>query len=118
MSGMESRLIIIPVERIHDWGSFHHVFQETLGFPEFYGRTMDAWIDCLTSVDAPVDGMSTVSVKRRSILIMQIDEPFVFQKRCPEQYDALIECTAFVNFRRCEVGEGPVLALLLNGRSV
>ena len=34
-----------------------------------------------------------------------------------EQYDALIECCAFVNFRRTDVGDPPVLALLLNGRN-
>ena len=41
--------------------------------------------------------------------------PFAFQKRCPEQYDGLVECSAFVNFRCTQIGETPVIALLLNG---
>ena len=43
-------LITIPFDRITDWESFHHVFKQTLGFPGFYGRNMDAWIDCMTCI--------------------------------------------------------------------
>lgn len=111
------RTVIIPVEKIADWPTFHDAFQRVLGFPDFYGRNMNAWIDCMTSVDTASDGMSTITVQPGEILILRIDDPFDFRRRCPEQYDALVECTAFVNFRRVEVGELPVLAILLVGRS-
>lgn len=111
------RTVTIPVEKIADWPSFHDIFQRELGFPDFYGRNMNAWIDCMTSVDTPSDGMTTVTVQPGEILVLRIDEPFEFRRHCPEQYDALVECTAFVNFRRVEVGEHPVLALLFVGRS-
>jgi RNAse (barnase) inhibitor barstar len=110
-------MVTIPVEKIVDWPSFHETFQRELGFPNFYGRNMDAWIDCMTSVDAPADGLSTVTVEPGEILVQRIDEPFEFRRRCAEQYNALVECTAFVNFRRVEIGESPVLALLLVGRT-
>jgi hypothetical protein len=45
---------------------------------------MDAWIDCMTSVDTASNGMTT---------------------------------TASVNFRLVEIGEPPLLALLLVGKS-
>jgi hypothetical protein len=112
---MNALLVKIPVEKISDWPSFHQVFQEVLGFPAFYGRNMNAWIDCLTSVDSPGQGMSAVTVSPGGILILKIDNPFDFRRRCPEQYEALIECSAFVNFRREEAGEAPVIAPLLNG---
>jgi hypothetical protein len=60
--------------------------------------------------------MSAVTVNPGGILILKIDNPFDFRKRCPEQYEALIECSALVNLRRCEIGGTPVIALLLNGR--
>jgi Barstar (barnase inhibitor) len=44
-------IVDIPTDRIIDWNSFHDVFSELLGFPEFHGRNMNAWIDCLTDVD-------------------------------------------------------------------
>jgi hypothetical protein len=113
---MKQVVVTIPVEEIIDWNSFHDVFQRSLGFPEFYGRNMNAWIDCMTDLDAPNHGMTTVHVPPGEILILRIDHPFEFKVRCLEQYEALLECSAFVNFRRVEVGELPVLALLLNGR--
>jgi hypothetical protein len=111
------RTVSIPVEKMVDWPSFHDVFQRELGFPDFYCRNMNAWFDCMTSVDTPSDGMTAVTVQPGEILVLRIDEPFEFRRRCPEQYAALVECTAFVNFRRVQIGETPVLALLLVGRS-
>lgn len=37
--------IPIPTNRITDWHTFHEVFAATLGFPDYYGRNMNAWID-------------------------------------------------------------------------
>jgi Barstar (barnase inhibitor) len=108
---MDCRVVSIPTAEIVDWRSFHDVFSATLGFPDFYGRNMDAWIDCMTSVDKPDDGMSSVTVASGELLIMRIGDEL--RHRCPEQYKAIVECSAFVNFRRVEVGEGPVLALLI-----
>jgi Barstar (barnase inhibitor) len=107
--------ITIPVERIVDWPSFHNVFQRALGFPDFHGRNMNAWMDCVTSVDEPPDGLTTITVEVGGILVVRIDAPFEFRRRCPEQYDAVIECSASVNYRRAEIGQPPVLALLLAG---
>lgn len=78
---------------------------------------MDAWIDCMTSLDAAADGLTTVTVLPGEILILEIGDPLDFRNRCPEQYAALIEYSAFVNFRRCEIGEPPVLALMPLGRA-
>ena len=33
---------------ISDWNSFHDIFAAAFGFPAFYGRNMNAWIDCMT----------------------------------------------------------------------
>ena len=97
-------IIKIPVDQINDWDSFHSVFQSTLGFADFYGRNMDAWIDCMTYVDDPPSGLTTVSVSEGDVLTLRIDDAPDFKRRCPEQYEALIECSAFVNYRRMERG--------------
>jgi hypothetical protein len=72
-------------------------------------------IDCMTSVDIPEDGMSAVTVKPGQLLVLQIGDPFEFRARCPGQCDALVECTAFVNYRRKETGDAKVIALLFSG---
>ena len=108
---MRSTLVKIDLDRISDWQTFHDVFAETLGFPEFYGRNMNAWIDCMTSIDEPADGLTSVHAPPGGYLVLQLENVTEFAARCPEIYDAIVDCTAFVNYRRIKVGEEPVLAL-------
>jgi hypothetical protein len=96
---------------IRDWDTFHDVFKAAFGFPEFYGRNMNAWIDCMTDLDDPGTGMTTVHAPPGGILVLQLEGVGDFMRRCPEQYAAVVECSAFVNWRRLEQGEDPVLAL-------
>jgi hypothetical protein len=111
----QTTIVTIPTDRIVDWDSFHDVFGQTLGFPAFYGRNLDAWIDCLTYADDRASGMTAIPVEPGSLLTLAIGQAPAFKARCPEQYNALVECTAFVNFRRQEHGGTAVLALLLEG---
>jgi hypothetical protein len=76
---------------------------------------MNAWIDCMTYVDHPDMGMVASPVAEGNLLTLRLDDAANFQRRCPEQYTALIECSAFVNYRRMETGMPPVLALLISG---
>ena len=108
---MAHTLVSIDTDRITDWDTFHDVFREAFGFPSFYGRNMDAWIDCLTSLDAPTDGMTSIHIKDSGVVILQLEHATDFARRCPEQYAAIVECSAFVNWRRLERGHGPVLSL-------
>lgn len=55
-------IVRIPAARIHDWVTFHDVFAELFGFPDFYGRNMDAWIDFM-SHDVPDAEMTLCQVK-------------------------------------------------------
>jgi hypothetical protein len=65
----------------------------------------------MASLDAPEHELSTVHCGVGSVVTIQLDNIEEFRIRCPEQYAALIEGAAFVNWRRIEVGDSPVLAL-------
>ena len=71
---------------------------------------MDAWIDCLTYLDDPEAGMTAIHATD-GVMALQLEHVDDFICRCPEQYAALIDCSAFVNWRRIEMGEAAVLAL-------
>ena len=101
----------INTDKIEDWSSFHDVFTEALGFPGFYGRNMDAWIDCMTCLDSPDDGMTNVHVDPGQVLVLELIDVTSFAARCPQIYEAIVECSAFVNWRRIEKGDPAVLAL-------
>ena len=105
--------IVIPLEtnRITDWESFHDLFVERFGFPKFYGRNMDAWVDCMSSLDKPEDGMTQIHVSSGNVVVLQLERVKDFSDRCPEQYKAIIECSAFVNYRLIEKNQEPLLTL-------
>lgn len=112
---MQTFVITVPADRIIDWDSFHAVFADCLGFPGYYGANMNAWIDCLTYADEVEAGMVSRPVPRGTLLTLRIDEAAAFARRCPAQYAALVEGAAFANHRRVEMGQPPVLALLMVG---
>ena len=101
-------IVDVPMSQITDWDTFHDTCSATLGFPEFYGRNMNAWIDCLTYAD---DGMTALPIDPGDILTLQLQDCKPFRTRCPEIYQAIVEATAFVNHRRIDLGERPILAL-------
>jgi hypothetical protein len=104
-------VVQILTARITDWDSFHRVFAEVMGFPDFYGRNMNAWIDCMTSLDKPEDGMSKIHCVSPDVVVLQLEGAKTFREKHRELYDAVVECSAFVNHRRIEAGEAAVLAL-------
>ena len=94
---------------ITDWPSFHAECQHALGFPDFYGANMDAWIDCMSSLQDE-DGMIGVRLEPDELLLLEVPRVEDLRARLPEVVSALVECTAFVNRERYPV---PRIALLL-----
>lgn len=93
---------------IDSWNAFHDQCAAVFGFPDFYGRNMNAWIDCLTYVREG-DGMSRFSLGPDEALVIEIAGTREFNHRAPEVFDALTECAASVNLRHVEMGERPAL---------
>jgi RNAse (barnase) inhibitor barstar len=105
------KIVKVDAGRITSWSTFHEVFKEALGFPEFYGANMNAWIDCMTDVDDPAAGMTSVHVSPGQVLTLQLERIDDLVKSQKEIYEALVDSVAFVNWRRIEAGHEPVLAL-------
>lgn len=93
---------------LSSWESFHDAFSKAFGFPSFYGRNMDAWIDCMTSLDAPEDGMTTIHGSASDPVVLHIANADSIPT---DVFGGLTDCAAFVNWRRVEVGEPAILAL-------
>ena len=91
-------IVRIETKRIVDWPSFHQVFQEALGFPDFYGGNRDAWIDCLSYLGLG-DGMTRFSLQNGEMLSLQIEDTADFATRLPELFQKMVQCAAFVNAR-------------------
>ena len=91
MTTQQTIVVTIAADQITDWESFHSVFQKILGFPEFYGRNMDAWIDCMSCLDDPTSKMSAISMNAGELLMLLIDNAPDFVNRCPEQCTELMK---------------------------
>jgi RNAse (barnase) inhibitor barstar len=91
----------------HDWDSFHTVFASMFGFPDFYGRNMNAGIDCMSDLSEDT-GMTSVRGSPTDPVVLYLDNV----KTVPQDiFEAILECSAFVNWRRLEVGDPAVLIL-------
>jgi RNAse (barnase) inhibitor barstar len=102
--------IQFETKRVFDWNSFHYVSKEVFGFPDFYGNNLNAWIDCLTYLDDD-DGMTNVVLKDGEMLQIEVIDSSAFKLRLPEIFDALVECTEFVNQRYFESQRKPRITL-------
>lgn len=105
----------VDLGNVHDWDSFHDEFQRVFGFPEFYGRNMDAWIDCMSSLSCPEDGMTSIHCESGKTITIELGDVGVFKKEHSELFLAIVECSSFVNWRLIEAGEMPVLSLSFHG---
>ncbi len=105
------KTVLIDGAAIRDEASFHEVFRLALGFPDFYGRNLDAWVDCMSYVDDEQAGMSSVHVEVGEVLLLSIANAAQFKAHNPEVWLAFLECVAFVNWRRTEKGEPALLAV-------
>jgi len=104
-------IVRLPTATITDWGSFDEVCQEVFGFPAFYGRNMNAWIDCLTYLDLG-DGMSRFHLRPGEKLVVEVLEAKDLMRRVPDIFAGLIETTAAVNQRHIHDGKEPMIALV------
>ena len=88
----------IDGKKLISWDAFHAEFKKEMHFPDYYGENMDAWIDCIDELsDEPT--------------ILQIENGKYLKENVPELFNAILECGAFVNYRKIEVGEKPNLII-------
>jgi hypothetical protein len=106
------KIIDIDTTKITNWESFHSYFKEKFYFPDYYGNNMNAWIDCMTYIDDP-DGIFSVkaSLAINDFIVLNILSAGDFMNKLPEIYNALVECSSFVNYRRIEDGDSALLFL-------
>jgi len=104
-------VIRIDARRLTDAVALHNVLSETFGFPATYGKNLDALVDCLTHLDDLKAGMSRVQVLPGEVAVLMLENTAGLSKKAAEQVRAIVDAVAFVNWRRLENGERPVLAL-------
>lgn len=109
---LNMKTVIVDSSQILNRSSFHRYFWELFGFPDYYGENMDAWIDCMTFLDAKESGMTTkIWVDKGELIVLKLENVDQLKNHAMDMYLDLIECSAFVNYRRIEAGEAPLIIL-------
>lgn len=99
---MKFNQVKIDCNRIRSADDFHDLFAETFDFPFYYGRNMDAWIDCMSDYDPSSDGF----------LVLELENVETLMRNNPDIYADLVECSAFVNLHRF-----PMMCLAFHNKS-
>jgi RNAse (barnase) inhibitor barstar len=94
------------------WDTFHSESRAAFGFPDFYGHTMDAWVDCLSYL-RDEDGMTRFRLKPNEVLEIVVKDSAQMRERVPELLEEMTFCIAGINERYEDYGEKPALALVL-----
>ena len=94
------------------WDTFHSECKQAFGFPEFYGHTMDAWVDCLSYL-RDEDGMTRFMLKPNEVLEIVVKDAAAMRERVPDLLEEMTFCIAGINERYEDYGEKPALTLVL-----
>jgi len=94
---------------IKDFDSFHAACKAAMGFPDSYGNTMDAWVDCLSYLRDD-DSMSKFKLKPNEVLEIVVKDAAAMQ---PDILEEITYCVAGLNERYEDYGEKPALKLTL-----
>lgn len=68
----------------------------------------------MSSLSDPDDAMTQIHCEKGKMLTIELNDIKKIKEDLPEIYSAIIECSAFVNWRLIEIGEQPVLGLSFN----
>jgi RNAse (barnase) inhibitor barstar len=95
---IDMNIINIDMTEIQNWHSFHIKFKNLFGFPDYYGMNMNAWIDCMDDlVNEPT--------------LLSFGDCTSADAMQSEIITAVMECAAFVNFRKVEDNTTPHLLI-------
>jgi hypothetical protein len=97
---------------IVDEASFHAECKRAFGFPDSYGGTMDAWVDCLSYL-RDEDGMSTFRLKPGEVLRIVVNGSEKMREQAPDVLEEMAFCIIGINERYEDYGEPPALELVL-----
>lgn len=63
--------IDIDFSLIETLDDLHDILFEKFGFPDFYGRNINALIDCISSIRYPEEGMTSFFLNRDEFLLIR-----------------------------------------------
>ena len=107
-------IVHIDARKLTDSAGLHAALSEAFGFPATYGKNLDALVDCLSDLDNPPSGMTKFHLfpgQTALLAITHLDKAGKNAARIKAQLQTLNDVAAFVNARRLENKQPPLLAV-------
>ena len=105
--------VSIELEKIVDWPSFHQEFQAKMGFPDFYGANLYAWMDCMSDLSRPgLTAMTNVLVPIGEPLALELKNLETWKTQYPELFQGFLEAVGFVNRTKMTLPDTTKILLL------
>ena len=104
--------VILNGKDISDEASFHAQCVQAFGFPEFYGNSMDACVDCLSYLRDD-ENMTQFRLKPNEVLEIVVQDAESMKAQVPDLLEEMTFCIAGINERYDDYGEKPALKLVL-----
>lgn len=103
-------IVRLDARRLTDTAGMHAALSEAFGFPASYGRNLDALVDCMTCLDSPKAALSRLLALPGEIVLVAIEGADAVPQSRP-QIRQIADAMSFVNWRRLEKGQPPIVAL-------
>ncbi|MCG8711046.1 barstar family protein [Brenneria sp. 4F2] len=100
----------IDFAKIKTLDDFYNELSGLFGFPDFFGRNINALIDCLFSLRYPEDEMTKIHVATSEYLLIELHH---FSLTTEEIKETLIVTIENVSLKCKEKGQEPSIVLLL-----
>ncbi|HCT5824016.1 TPA: barstar family protein [Citrobacter sedlakii] len=69
---MKMITLSIDFKGISSESELHDKFKQLFGFPDFYGKNFHAFVDCLTSLRIPEEGMTSINIKQDEYILLEV----------------------------------------------
>jgi hypothetical protein len=104
-------VIRIDARQLSDSAGLHAALGAAFGFAPGYGKNLDALVDCLTHLDDPKAALSRVQIPHGQVALLVLEHTRGLNPPAAAQVKSLVDVVAFVNWRRFERKQSPILAL-------
>ncbi|OON60379.1 barnase inhibitor [Massilia sp. KIM] len=97
---------------IVDEAAFHAESRRVFGFPETYGDSIDAWVDCMSYL-RDEENMTRFRLGENEVLEIVVKDAGKMKAQVPDLLEELAYCVGGINERYEDYGEKPALKLVL-----
>lgn len=64
--------VVIDFSIVNSLNEMHAVLAEVFGFPDFYGKNVNALIDCWSSLRSPEDEMTRITIAQDELVLLEV----------------------------------------------